>query len=76
MTSKPEVLARAEKRLTEHIALHGIDGRALAICTRYEIEYRNAQDAVSILDSGRCLCREPFGPACLQPLGHGDDHDR
>ena len=31
-----EVLARAEKRLTGHIAAHGIDAQALAICATYE----------------------------------------
>lgn len=76
MTSRPEVLARAEKRLTEHINQHGVDGRALAILTRYEIEYRNAQDAVSILKAERCLHREGFGHPCLQEFGHGGDHDR
>lgn len=75
MTSRPEVLARAEKRLTEHIHQHGIDGRALAILVRYEIEYNHADDTLSIAEAERCLHREGFDHPCLQALGHGGPHD-
>ncbi len=34
-----ETLARAEQRLTAHIAAHGIDDRAIAIAARYEAAY-------------------------------------
>lgn len=37
-----DVLARAEKRLTSHIAARGIDADALLICATYERLYSQA----------------------------------
>jgi len=36
------ILARAEKRLTSHVAHHGIDDAALRLCERYEAEMADA----------------------------------
>ncbi len=33
------ILARADRRLTQHIARNGIDARALSICAHYERLY-------------------------------------
>lgn len=41
-TDQRLILARAEKRLTSHIAHHGINDAALALCARYEAEYAAA----------------------------------
>ena len=75
MQSKAEVLARADKRLSAHIAEHGVDDEALVILAIYEASYEMAPEGESIIETQRCLHREGFGPACLLPLDHEGSHE-
>lgn len=59
--TRAELVARAEKRLRGHIARHGIDAEALAICARFEAmeAARNpAPSALDDLDAALAVVRE------------------
>jgi len=54
-----ELVARAEKRLSAHIARHGIDDRALRICATFEaMEAAAAPSALDDLDAALAVVRE------------------
>ena len=54
-----ELVARAEKRLRGHIARHGIDAEALAICARFEaMEAAAAPSALDDLDAALAVVAE------------------
>lgn len=69
--SKAEVLARAEQRLSQHIARYGIDESTYKMLAFYEARYNLAPGQEgSIATEQRCLNREGDSSACRMPVDH------
>lgn len=69
--TKAEVLARAERRLSQHIARYGMDESTFKMLAFYEARYSIAPgEEGSISTAQRCLNREGASPACRMPVDH------
>lgn len=72
--SKAEVLARAEKRLSDHLHTRGMDEGFMKTFRFYEARYNIAPGGDPVSVDVRCLSREGLSAACRKPLGHTGPH--